>query len=92
LHGYYSYNVLLSVFNPNPLNQHFSNFILLQHTLINTGFGRGTPTSQKPTCHKLSNGSDVTYGRFCQNIKLSQHTSASSAAHSLGNPALNSGS
>jgi len=28
--------------------------------------------------------------RFCQNIKLSQHTSASSAAHSLGNTGLDS--
>jgi len=26
--------------------------------------------------------------RFCQNIKLSRHTSASSATHSLGNTGL----
>jgi len=25
--------------------QRFSNFISLRHTIINTGFGRGTPTS-----------------------------------------------
>jgi len=37
------------------------------------------------TLHKFCNGNDVTYRRLCQNIKLSRHTSASSAAHSLGN-------
>jgi len=79
----------------NPaLDQRFSNFISLRHTIINTGFGRDTPTLLKPILQNLCNGSDVTYRRFCQNIKHSLHTSASSAAHqcaaahSLGNTTL----
>jgi len=77
------------------LNQPFSNFFMLRHTntfwiwLRHTYFMKAktyfSQTLRNPAFRKICSI------RFCQNIKLSRHTAAFSAAHSLGNTGLNVG-
>jgi len=73
------------------LEQCFSNFLMLQHTNTFWIWLRHTYFMKSKTYFPQTLQWELLIIRFCQNIKLLQHTSASSAAHSLQNTELEHG-
>ena len=73
------------------IDQHFPNFCMLQHTNTFWIWLRHTYFMKSKTNFSQTLQRELRITRFCQNIKLSWHTSASlaahqcAAAHSLGN-------